>query len=258
MSVTPPKFVVVTGASSGIGRELAKQLAKKGFRVGLIARRKEQLEAAQQECGGPTSASFAVADVTNKDAFANALKEVAAAFDNQPIDVLVNNAGGVVNRGVKPSELSPANVESDMQTNFYSSLNGVQLVLPQMRQRKTGQIVQISSILGRISSIFPNISAYNGAKHFLNAYTEALREELASEGLSPKDKSGIVISTVSPGPINTDPEKPAPPNFPYPRQPVESCCEAIVKLILNRDEECYTDPAWYYKVVDTVGSFGKP
>jgi len=58
--------------------------------------------------------------------------------------------------------------------------------------------------------------------------------------------------------INTDPEKPAPPNFPYPRQPVESCCEAIVKLILNRDEECYTDPAWYYKVVDTVGSFGKP
>jgi short-subunit dehydrogenase len=257
--MSAPKLVVITGASGGIGAELGRKLAAKGLRVGLIARRKDLLEEVQNQCGGAGTAAIAVADVTNKTAFENALKEITSAFENQPIDVLVNNAG----RGcsIKPSEMTIADVEDMMQTNVYSVMHGVQLVLPGMKQRKTGQIVNVSSILGRLSEIAPLRCAYNGAKHFLNAYTEALRAELREEGLSPADKSGIVVSTVSPGPVATDFKLNAkdadatPPSF---AQSTESCADAIVKLILNREEECYTDPAWYPRVVAALSAYGKP
>lgn len=254
MSSTTPKLVAITGASGGIGREVAKQLAAKGYRVGLIARRKEELEAAVKECGGTGTATYAVADVTVKAEIETAFKQISAAFDNQPIDVLLNNAG----RGcwIKPSELTVADIDDMMKVNVHSVLNCVQAILPQMKERKEGHIVNVSSVLGRMCEGMPMRSAYNGAKHFLNGYTESLRGEIKAEF------PNIVISTASPGPVATDfgnnanggPDSRKVPNV----QSTESCAAAIVDLIVKRKEECYTDPAYYERVMAVIGGYGKP
>ena len=253
-----PPLAVITGASGGIGRELAKQLSQKGYRVGLIARRQAELEAAVKECGGEGTAAFAVADVTDKDQCTKALATLATAFKNQPIDVLVNNAG----RGLthKPSEATVEQAEDMMKVNVHSVIHMTNAVLPTMKARKDDptaktQIVNVSSILGRIAENAPQRAFYSGAKHFLNAYSESLRAELKS------DFPNITISTVSPGPISTDfgtnagggPSKDIPGV-----QQTEDCVKAIVDLIVNRKEECYTDPSWYEKVMNVLSGYGKP
>lgn len=252
-SSSSPKLVAITGASSGIGRELAKQLAAKGYRVGLIARRKDELEAAVKECGGAGTAAYAVADVTVKAEVEAAFKQISAAFQNQPIDVLINNAGRAV--FVNPSDVQIAHFEDMMKVNVYSALNCIQVVLPEMKQRKAGHIINVSSVLGRICEFAPGVVAYNGAKHFLNGYTESLRAELKPQF------PGIVVSTVSPGPVSTDfvRNSNGPDIGAYPgSQSVESCAAAIVELVEKRKEEIYTNPEHYAQVVAVISGYGKP
>lgn len=254
MSAVTPQLAVITGASSGIGRELALQLSKAGYKVGLIARRQEELEEVVKICGGEGTAAYAVADVTDQSQCAKAIETLTKSF-NQPIDVLVNNAG----RGIykKPSEGTVEQIEDMMKVNVYSVLYMTNIVLPTMQARKDAktQIVNISSMLGRVSEVAPPRAMYSGAKHFLNAYTEALRAELREQYPT------ITISTASPGPVATDfgtnADGPDSRNYPG-AQPVDECCKAIVDLIVNRKEECYTHPSLYDFVMKTIGSYGKP
>src|SRR5215207_4860351 len=118
------KVIVITGASSGIGEALAKQCAARGAKLVLVARREAELAAV----ANPLGAKFVVADVS-KRADNERIRDAAGT-----VDVWVANAGRGISRSV--GELTDADVDDMMQTNFKSVLYGIQAVLPQFRERK--------------------------------------------------------------------------------------------------------------------------
>jgi NADP-dependent 3-hydroxy acid dehydrogenase YdfG len=181
---------IVTGASSGIGRALAVRLGSEGYRVGLIARRGELLEAlgAEIAAAGGTSA-FSVADVGDRTALRNAIGQI----ENQlgPADVMVANAGFGA-----PTRLDPLNID-DVERTFRVNLMGViysiEAVLPGMLARRRGQLLAVSSLAG--DKGLPGESAYCASKAAVNVYMEGMRIALR--------KRGIVVTTVCPGFVET-------------------------------------------------------
>src|SRR5438067_3332854 len=165
------RVVVITGASSGIGAALAELLAGKGDAVVLVARREEQLRAVAAKCG--TRAQVIVADVTRRDDVRRVVKEALGRFGH--IDVWVNNAGQGISR--MPSQLTDEDIDEMMRINVKSVVYGIQEVLPHFQSRGRGQVINVSSMLGRVP-FFALRSAYNGAKPFLNALTANFREEI--------------------------------------------------------------------------------
>ncbi len=184
------KVVVITGASGGIGASLAETLAGPNVSLVLVARRKPELEAVAARCG---SAMAIAADVTTRGEVQRVVREALARFGH--IDVWVNNVGQGITR--PPSQLTDDDVDDMMRTNVKSALYGMQEVLPHFKERGSGQIVNVSSLLGRIP--FATFrSAYCGAKHFLNALTATFRAEVQAE------YPGIHVTLVSPGVVRTD------------------------------------------------------
>jgi short-subunit dehydrogenase len=184
------QVAIVTGASSGIGRALAVRLGSEGFRVGLIARRGELLDAQAREiaaAGGMAAA--AVADVGDRDALRNAIGRI----ENQlgPADVMVANAGFGA-----PTRLDPLNID-DVERTFRVNLMGViysiEAVLPGMLARRRGQLLAVSSLAG--DKGLPGESAYCASKAAVNVYMEGMRIALR--------KRGIVVTTVCPGFVET-------------------------------------------------------
>jgi short-subunit dehydrogenase len=198
--------VLITGASGGIGRDLALNLAKKAgpggaYKLFLVARREEELKAAVDECNeasGAENAFYFVADVTKRaevDATAAAAVKVLGR-----VDVWINNAGRGIAKNVL--DLTDEDLSDMMVVNVNSALYGMQAAVKLFRAQtpSTGQIINVNSLLGRNATIAPIRSAYSGSKHFLNALTDALRAELKAD---PATKD-IVVTTVSPGPVATD------------------------------------------------------
>lgn len=183
--------VVITGASSGIGAELARQLARAGARVALVARREDALREVAKACGDHCYPI--VADVTVRDEVKRVVRDVVQHFGQ--IDVWVNNVGRGISR--MPTELTDADVDDMISVNVKSALYGMQEILPHFRERGRGQIVNVSSMLGRLPFATMR-SAYNGAKHFLNAITTNFRDELRQSA------PGIEVTLVSPGVVRTD------------------------------------------------------
>ena len=183
--------VVITGASSGIGAELATQLAAQGARVALVARRADALREVAKRCG--SEALPIVADVTRRDEVKRVVHAAIQRFGH--VDVWVNNVGRGITR--MPSELTEVDIDDIMRVNVKSALYGMQEILPHFRERGRGQVVNISSMLGRLPSATMR-SAYNGAKHFLNALTTNFRDELRESA------PGIEVTLVSPGVVRTD------------------------------------------------------
>lgn len=183
--------VVITGASSGIGAALAERLAGDGHRPVLVARRAEALAVVAARCG--ERASVVVADVTRRDEVRRVVQEVQAREGR--IDVWVNNVGQGITR--MPTALTDEDLDAMLRINVRSALYGMQEVLPVFRAQGGGQIVNVSSMLGRIPFAIPR-TAYSAAKHFLNALTDGFRAELA------ETDPGIVVSLVSPGVVYTD------------------------------------------------------
>src|SRR3954468_11837309 len=179
------RVVVVTGASSGIGAALAELLAQRGMSVVLVARRKDALDAVAARCAGRGHAVSA--DVTIRADVRRVVDEAIARFGR--IDVWINNAGRGITRA--PSALTDEDIDEMMRSNVKSALYGMQEVLPHFMSRNEGHIITVSSMLGRVP--FATIrSAYCGAKHFLNALTATLRDELR------QSHPGIQVSLVSP------------------------------------------------------------
>ncbi len=183
--------VVITGASSGIGAELATQLATQDARVALVARREEALRGVTKRCG--SEALPIVADVTRREEVQRVVREAIARFGH--VDVWVNNVGRGITR--MPTELRDEDVDDMMRVNVKSALYGMQEILPHFRERGRGQVVNVSSMLGRLPFATMR-SAYNGAKHFLNAITTNFRDELKQTA------PGIEVTLVSPGVVRTD------------------------------------------------------
>jgi short-subunit dehydrogenase len=183
--------VVITGASSGIGAALARQLTTGGAQVVLVARREDALREVAASC--VDRAFPIVADVTRRDEVQRVVRESIAWLGH--VDVWVNNVGRGITR--MPSELRDEDVDDMIRVNVKSALYGMQEILPHFRERGRGQVINVSSMLGRLPFATAR-SAYNGAKHFLNALTASLRDELR------QNAPGIEVTLVSPGVVRTD------------------------------------------------------
>ncbi|MGH9411970.1 MAG: SDR family oxidoreductase [Vicinamibacterales bacterium] len=226
------KVIVVTGASSGVGAATAQLLALQGHTIVLVARRKDALDAVAAKCGG--RAHVSVADVTQRDEVRRVAKDAIDTLGH--IDVWINNAGRGITR--MPSQLTDEDVDDMMTVNVKSVLYGMQEVLPHFISRGDGHIINISSMLGRMP-LATMRSAYCGAKHFLNALTYTLRDELRQA--HPK----IAISLVSPGIVYTDFGNnavhggPDSRQLPYGQTP-EDVASVIAGVVESRAEDVYT------------------
>ena len=229
------RVIVITGGSSGIGAALGEVLAKRGDQVVLVARRKSALDEVAARCAG--RAAVQVADVTDRTQVRRVVEQTIAQFGR--IDVWINNAGQGITRN--PSELTDEDLDAVMRANVHSALYGMQEVLPHFKQRGEGQILNISSLLGRVP--FATIrSAYSAAKHFLNALTAMIRAEVQAE------YPGIQISLVSPGIVRTDFGLNARHGGPDSRsfgesQSAEEVAAVIARVIETRQPDVYTRPA---------------
>src|SRR3954449_2123281 len=178
--------VLLTGASSGIGAATARMLAKRGAVLGLVARRRDRLEAVLAECLGdsPESRIWAV-DLSDLEAAEGAVREAIEHFGH--LDVLLNNAGAPKRRNVR--DLTPAEVEDTMRINYFSPVRMMLTALPSMLERRRGVIVNVGSMAGRIG--VPTESAYSASKFAIGGWSEACALDLAG--------SGVDVRLISPG-----------------------------------------------------------
>ena len=178
----------ITGCSTGFGRELAKILLDRGNRVVITARNLKQIE--DLAAGRDKQALALQLDVTNTAQIADTVDNAESAFGQ--IDVLVNNAGYGYLSAVEEGE--DDEVRAMFETNFFGLAHLTQAVLPGMRKRRSGTIVNVSSIGGYVG--FPGVGYYNATKFAVEGLTEALAKEC--------EPLGIRAIIVEPGPFRTD------------------------------------------------------
>lgn len=176
------KIIVITGASSGIGEEAAKQLAAKGAVVCLVARREDELARVASEiaAAGGVARCYPsnLADNASVDALIASLKSAEPR-----IDVLVNNAGRSIRRPLLESLDRPHDFERTMQLNYLAVVRLTLGLLPMMLQQAGGgQIINVSSVAALMTT--PRFAAYLASKSALDAFSRSLRIELAQKGIT--------------------------------------------------------------------------
>jgi len=199
----PTKTVLITGCSTGIGRDLAQRLAETGYTVIATARHPETLHNLSVALALPL-------DVTDPVSVSTATEEVIRRFGR--IDVLVNNAGYALRGALEEVPVEDAQAMFDV--NVFGLLRMIRTVAPQMRQQGSGRIINISSIAGKCST--PGNGTYSATKFAVEALSDALRWELAP--------FGIQVVIVEPGSIST---------------PFEAAAQAHARTILSNTSSPY-------------------
>jgi short-subunit dehydrogenase len=184
------KVVWLTGASSGIGEALARALADKGAALVLSARREEQLREVQSRCAEAERHLVLPLDMTRSESFEPALQAVLHCFGR--VDILIHCAG-ISQRG-RAVETQLSVDRQIMELNYFGPVALTKQVLPLMLSRGAGQVVVVSSLLGKFGA--PGRSAYCASKHALHGFFDALRAEVYDRG--------IVITMVCPGFVCTN------------------------------------------------------
>jgi NAD(P)-dependent dehydrogenase (short-subunit alcohol dehydrogenase family) len=184
------KVVIITGGSRGLGLVMARQLAKEGAKLAICARNEAELERAKFDLLEHNAKVFTYpCDVTNRAEVGQFVNAVRQKFGQ--IDVLINNAGIIQ---VTPVEnATEADFAEALKTHFWAAFNTINEVLPEMKERRSGRIVNISSIGGKVA--FPHLLPYVTSKFALVGYSEGLRAELL--------KDNIYVTTVCPGLMRT-------------------------------------------------------
>jgi len=185
---TRDKVWFVTGCSTGMGRDIAREALAQGYRVVLTARNPDTLADLHAEF--PERAALARLDVTDRAQIESAVRRAREVFGR--IDVLVNNAGYGYISAIEEGE--EAEVRAMFETNFWGLLAVTRAVLPEMRERRSGQIINNSSQAGLMS--FPGTAYYSTSKFAVEALSEGLSREVAP--------FGIKITAVEAGPVRTD------------------------------------------------------
>jgi NADP-dependent 3-hydroxy acid dehydrogenase YdfG len=226
------RVILLTGASSGIGAATARELAHRGHRLVLAARRFAdlgQLAGAITRGGGQ---ALPVPVDLREEAQIGRLVRLTLEHFGQ-LDVLINNAGvAVTHRAGSPED---AQIELVLGTNLVAPIRLTRAVLPHMLARGAGQIINLGSVAGHISA--PGQALYNASKHGLRAWNDTLRRELQGTGVS--------VSLVSPGFIRTDMTS-ALRGVPMPGP--ESVARVIARLIERPRREVVT-PAGYHLLI---------
>jgi uncharacterized protein len=185
------KVAVITGASMGIGEALAKLFLQEGAKVVLCARDLARTKAAELRIGGGGGNTLSVTcDVSKREDVDALIKTAIAKYGR--IDIFVNNAGFGLNDAV--ADMDMAELRRMFDTNLFGAIECMQAVIPAMRQQGGGDIVNVSSVSGHIST--PYMSGYAATKHAMNAVGKAARMEL--------QRYNINVLTVCPGYIATD------------------------------------------------------
>jgi len=185
------KTALVTGASSGIGRETALELALQGCNLALAARRLDRLEEVAAECRARGVRCVSIqTDVRRRDECFRFVESATAELG--PPDILVNNAGYAILDPI--TSASPAEAEDMMATNYFGALNCTQAVLPSMLERGSGAIVNVASIVGLMG--YEAMSTYGATKGALIVFTEAIRNEVIDRG--------VRVSMVCPATTDTE------------------------------------------------------
>lgn len=180
-------LIVITGASSGFGAEIAKLFNQEGYPLLLLGRRTEKI--AQLSLNFQDVMIESV-DVTDYQQFEKAIRKAEAIYG--PVDLLVNNAGIMLLGNIQNQE--PNEWQQMLNTNIMGVLNGMQIVLEQMLKRKHGTIINMSSIAGK--KAFTNHAAYVASKFGVHGLSETVRQEVS-------DKN-VRISLVAPGAAETE------------------------------------------------------
>jgi NAD(P)-dependent dehydrogenase (short-subunit alcohol dehydrogenase family) len=184
------RTVLITGGSRGLGLLVARELTREGARVAITARDAATLTRAREDLAGQGATVLALpCDVSDREAVERLVRETTQRLG--PIDAVVNNAGTITVGPV--DEMSVEDYEAALATNFWGPLYTIMAVLPAMRARRAGRIVNVASIGGRLS--VPHLLPYSVSKFALVGLSEGLRAELAREG--------IEISTICPGLMRT-------------------------------------------------------
>lgn len=183
------RVVVITGGSRGLGLAMSRRLAEEGAKLALLARNENELQTACDELREHTTAEYFVCDVRSDDQVKNAIAQVLEKFGT--IDVLINDAGVIQVGPVE--EMTVADFKDAMENHFFASLYTTLAVLPTMREKHFGRIVNISSIGGKIS--VPHLLPYSASKFALAGFSLGLRSEVM--------KDGICVTTVCPGLMRT-------------------------------------------------------
>lgn len=188
---TRPDVALVTGASSGFGLLAAVELARRGLRVFASMRdpaRADRLRAALDEAS--LAAEVMQLDVTRGDHIEEAVSSIEQVAGG--VDVLVNNAGYGLGGAVE--DLSMEELREQFETNFFGLVALSKRVLPGMRERRRGRIINLSSIAGRVA--LPGVAAYCSSKFAVEGFSEAMRHELLP--------FEVYVSLVEPGTFRTD------------------------------------------------------
>jgi NAD(P)-dependent dehydrogenase (short-subunit alcohol dehydrogenase family) len=187
-----PQLVLITGASSGFGLKTSLALAQKGYRVVATMRRVErgeELLRLAEQSGVRSQLDIMSLDVTDEALAERTVKQVIAQYGK--VDVLINNAGYALGGFVEDVSLS--RWKEQFETNFFGLVKMTQCVLPHMRSRRRGKIINISSISGLIA--FPALAPYASSKFAVEGFSEALRMELLPHQ--------IFVTLIGPGSYKT-------------------------------------------------------
>jgi short-subunit dehydrogenase len=237
MSDLKNKVIWLTGASSGIGEALAYELADKGARLILSARRKEELERVKSKCNESIRQDIRVLplDLAQPQSLQAATQAAIQFFGH--VDVLINN-GGISQRSLALESTMDV-YRRLMEVNFFGAVALTKYILPHFVSRKQGHIATLSSVAGKYGT--PYRSGYSASKHALHGFFDSVRAE--------HFKDNIIVTMLCPGVINTPITMSAltadgtPMNkmdeWQAKGKPVKWCAEKIVNAIERKKEEAY-------------------
>jgi short-subunit dehydrogenase len=236
------KTIVITGASGGIGAALARVLADEGHSLSLVARREKELNEVGSEAQreGAGAVACIIADVTRRDDVERIARETIVRFGS--FDVWVNNVGRGITRDVL--DLTDADIDEMIAANVKSAVYGMQVAAKHFLSRDAGQIINVSSFLGRVP-LASFRSAYSASKAMLNSLTANLRTDLAAKS------KNIHVTLVMPGVVTTDfsrnvvgeARQPMAGGKGPPTQTAEEVAKVIASAIRRPLAEVYTNPS---------------
>lgn len=240
-AVLDDSVVVVTGASSGIGRATAQLLAQNGARVILVSRTREKLEELKREIEASGGKAFVYpTDLSDTDACDKMIRRVLA--DHGHVDILINNAGRSIRRSIEASYDRFHDYQRTMQLNYFGAVKLMLAVLPGMRERRQGHVINISSI--GTQAYPPRFSAYVASKSALAAFSRCIGPEVWDDG--------VAITNIHMPLVRTPMIAPTGMYKNFPTSSPEEAAELVASAILTRAPEVSTRLGKLGETVNTI------